>query len=615
MYVQNRLLRVQYSEFLQCLIASDVRGRVHKFDLNLHLIRSSPVVTYDRPINSICLSEKYIFTKDRFGSIGKWDINTLEPIDFYDGKLICDLTKIESNEEPSPTPNRGINLYKGIIYTNNGYNQMVSIDAETFEINAIHSSPSHTFFDSICTDHETVHAMTDVDGNIFFGNLETMDFPIKKQIDTMVIHEVVYDKRHKRFWTTQDGGLGDKRFCETGITTIEIDGTNLKTFTTSNEDNEFMEFTPDYKYLITGGFNGKILIFDNLKKEFNLIKTIGPLEFQIIHGAVVSIDRFYALLQTGELVCLNFDGKEIARINYSNKCVWTFEPHPTEKDLVFAGTDYGYAVIKYSDAKYGSVNIKQILKVEQGFPIVKDLKPFPDSSCIYISRKGYIVKSDSKGCISWSRQILGVPKGISVDQSYTKCLVATEQGTIWELKTENGELITTIENGSPAYACAYLSDGKKVITADKKQLIRVFDKHNQLIGKIDGFNYRIKRLIKTGDNQLFAAGPDGVFELDIDNLRIKKSFGAYMVSTKENCVLCNGMLYVGGYGYQLATYRYDTEELIDLYDTMPDFTKAFFAYHTNDNVSVLMVGGRGGFICLYKLYDGIPNKVREIYIN
>ena len=39
-----------------------------------------------------------------------------------------------------------------------------------------------------------------------------------------------------------------------------------------------------------------------------------------------------------------------------------------------------------------------------------------------------------------------------------------------------------------------------------------------------------------------------------------------MVSTKENGVLCNGHLHVGGYGYQIATYRYDDGEIIDLQD-------------------------------------------------
>jgi len=79
MNIQNRILRVVYAKERECLIASDVRGRVHKFDLDLNLIQSSPVVTYDRPVNSLFVYGEYVFTKDRFGSIGKWDLDTLEP--------------------------------------------------------------------------------------------------------------------------------------------------------------------------------------------------------------------------------------------------------------------------------------------------------------------------------------------------------------------------------------------------------------------------------------------------------------------------------------------------------------------------------------------------------
>ena len=116
------------------------------------------------------------------------------------------------------------------------------------------------------------------------------------------------------------------------------------------------------------------------------------------------------------------------------------------------------------------------------------------------------------------------------------------------------------------------------------------------------------------EDKIFATGPDGMFELDIDNFTIKKYFGAYMVSTKENGVLCNGHVYVGGYGYQMATYRYEDSQIVDIEETLPDFTKAFAAMTPDDGVPILLVGGRGGFINMYRIFDGVPNKVREYYI-
>ena len=100
----------------------------------LNLIQSSPVVTYDRPVNALCLSDKYNFKEDRFGSIGKWDLETLAPLDFLDGKMVCNRNLLADDEMPSLSPNRGIACLNGRLYTCNGYNQIVVIDAETFEL-------------------------------------------------------------------------------------------------------------------------------------------------------------------------------------------------------------------------------------------------------------------------------------------------------------------------------------------------------------------------------------------------------------------------------------------------------------------------------------------------
>ena len=101
------------------------------------------------------------------------------------------------------------------------------------------------------------------------------------------MHGVAYDGRHDRFWTTQDGGLDGDRFVRTGVTTVATDGSEFKEFKLSHEDNEFIELDPDHRYVFAGGFNGKIGVFDNTDDDFHLTKVIGPLEFQIIHAAVV----------------------------------------------------------------------------------------------------------------------------------------------------------------------------------------------------------------------------------------------------------------------------------------------------------------------------------------
>jgi WD40 repeat protein len=492
------------------LVASDVRVRVHAFDDDLNLVQSSPVTSYGAPINALCVTEHYVLTKDRFGTIGKWDLDTLVPMDFYDGRAICDASRLYPDEVPSPTPNRAIACINGRVYTPNGYNQIVVLDADTFEVLDIRESPSKTFIDCICASDPEVHALSDVEGDLFIGNLETNQFPIERQIDTSVVHGVVYDKRHDRFWTTQDGGLGEDRCVRTGVTTIEKDGSGFREFKLSHEDNEFIAFDPDHRYLFAGGFNGKLSIFDNSDRDFFLSKVIGPLEFQLIHAAVVSRDQFYVLLQTGDVIRLNGEGEEVCRASYANKCVWTLEPHPTDDSLVYAGTDQGVTLLRYRGGRFDSVRIDQVARHAHGFGIVKDVKPLPDGSYVGISRKGDVFRATDAGAIEWQRQVLGVPRGLAVSADHERCLVATDEGTLWESASSDGVVLDTIAIGSPSYACIYTTDGRRVATADSLQQVRVYaaDSH-ELLGVVHEFSHRLKRLIRGSNAEIFVTGPDG----------------------------------------------------------------------------------------------------------
>ena len=615
MDIQNRLLRIVHAPTENALIASDVRGRVHKFDYDLQLLQSSPVVTYDRPVNSLCVTDDFVFTKDRFGSIGKWDVRTLAPLDFWDGTSVCDRSKLFKNEVPSPTPNRGITCLNGRLYTCNAYNQFVVLDTETFEVLDIRDSPSKTFIDCFCVDHPTVHALSDVDGHLFLGNLETNEFPIDAMVDTSVVHGVVYDRRHDRFWTTQDGGFGEDKFVRTGVTTIEKDGTGFREFKLSHEDNECIAFDPDHRYVFVGGFNGKVSVFDNTGRDFCLTKVIGPLEFQVIHAAVVSKDQFYALLQTGDVIRLNGEGEEVCRASYANRCVWTLEPHPSDESLLYAGTDQGVSRIRYDGGRFGSVQVHQVDAHHHGFGIVKDVRPMPDGSYVGISRKGDVFKASESGAVEWCRQVLGVPRGLAMSQTFDRCLVSSDEGTLWELGTSDGAVVDVIAVGSPSYACIYAADGRRVATADRHQLVHVYapDSH-ELLGHVGGFNYRLKRLVRASNGEIFVTGPDGMFELDLDAYRCRRSFGNQLVSTKENGVLIDGHLYIGGYGYQLASYRYDDGRIVALQETLPDYTKAFAARLDADGTPILLVGGRGGFLNAYRIENGVPRKIREFYV-
>src|SRR5262249_48138838 len=137
-------------------------------------------------------------------------------------------------------------------------------------------------------------------------------------------------------------------------------------------------------------------------------------------------------------------------------------------------------------------------------------------------------------------------------------------------------------------------DGRRAVTADGGMQVHVYaaDTH-EILGSVRGFKHRLKRMGRLANGEIFVVGPSGLFTIDLDTYAVRRGYGDYLVSTKENGVLCGDFLYVGGYGYQIATYRHATGEIVDLQENQPDFTKAFAARVPEDGVPILLVGGRG----------------------
>jgi outer membrane protein assembly factor BamB len=610
----DRLGRIHYVPQKEVFITPDLRGRLHKYSKDLKLLQSSPSTSYFRPINAICNSDRYIFTKDRAGAIGKWDLETLAPLDFYNEASACDRRFLFENEETSHSPARGMAYFNGKVYVNNGFTQIVVLDAETFDVVEIRQSPSNNFFDSIIIGTDELHAMSDVEGYVYVGNLETGSFPVKQRVDQNVVHCMRYDKRHDRFWTTQDGGFGEDRFVRTGIVTIEKDGTGFQEFKISHEDNEWMDFNEDHTLLYTGGFNGYISVFDNTTKEMRLKRRLGPMPFQMIHGHVVSDDEIYVLLQTGDVLCLNSKGEVVHSLGYKNACIWTMEAHPNDESLLYLATDEGVRKIRYGLGNYDTIKIDQLDKHIHGFGIVRDVKPLPDGSYVAIGRDGIVFRADETGTLIWFREIGGIPRSVSVNKAFTRTMASSDNGVVLELDIETGELVDKFEFDSPVYCATYSTDGCRLLSNSKNMLIRIFapDSHEEL-GNVK-LRLRIKRFLKSVGNKVYIGSGDGALELDMDTYEITKSWNELLNNSKENAVIFEKSVHVGGYGYQMASYNYDDGEIIDLQEYLHDFAKGFAGRVGEDGVPILLVGGRGAYIYAYRVLDGIPHKVREVYL-
>ncbi|EOV9529284.1 hypothetical protein ACE41A_21730 [Bacillus cytotoxicus] len=613
MNITNRITRLINSPTKDFLIAADVKGQIHKFDLNLNLIQSSQSTGYSSPINAMVAYKDAIYTRNRRGSVCKWDLKTLKPITVHDDYTLREDKNLLENEEPSPTSARGIGVINGKVYTNNGYGQLLILDSETLDVLDIKEKISEQFFDSFSTENSEYQAMGETSGYLHIGNLERMEFPIKEMIDGNNIHWIRWDDRHKRFWATQDAGGGEDKFLSNGVITISTDGKEKQEYHFTYDDVEALELDDEYKYVYVGAFDGHIYVFDNEHKELTLSNVIGPFPYSVLNLVYISKDKLFVLMQNGEIHCINSLGEFQYKANYKGSCVWELAAHPLNKNLIYCAKDDGVDILSYELGKFNSINVRVAERHKHFFGLIKRIKPLRDGSYLAIGHKGVVFKANQDGNLEWFLHLSGVPRSIDIDSDEERALVAIERGSLHEINLKTGSILNTIDtNGKPVWVTGYTYDDLK-LCGTKDGELNFYDENNKVVKtiNIDG----VPKRYFLHEGKTYIVGSCGLVELDMNSEEVKKQWVDLLINTKESSVILGDFVHVVSYGFQVGTYKYDTGEWFDLEENVQDFPKATFGIQGENGENYLLVGGRGNYINAYKVINGLPQKVREFYLH
>lgn len=611
MNITDRLTKLLYIKELGLILAPDIRGRLHLFDTDLNLIKSSPSTEYTRMINAITYDNNYIFTKDLNGTIGKWDLVSLKPIDFHDTYSLRDKNLLESiDEEPSPSLSRGIGALNDKLYTNNGYGQFVIIDQKSFNvIDILPKFNENSFIDCINVENEQVQAMSETCGVIHICDLENLKFDQNISIDSGNVHIIRYDKRHKRLIATQDYGLNEEKNIQNGIVTIDLNTLRKKEYPFTNDDVEFLQFDEDYKHIYTGGFDACIYVFDNSEKNLKLTDVLGPFRHQII-SAVYEEGNIYVLMQSGELVKTDTKGKILKEASYDYSSVWALEHHPSDNSIIYSASGYKVDIFKYCSAPYNSVTFQKKSHNIHSFGIIFRICPLPDSSYIGLSRNNIVFRSDEQGNIDWYIRLEDLPKNIAVNSKYSRALVGLNNGKLYEIEIKSGGIVTALNYNSPIYVTGYTSEDKKIV-GEKTGKIYVYN--NEFKKNIEfQLNGYPKRFIRMSE-KYYIVGSFGLVEIDFNTGTVEKIFTELLWNTKENGIILNDYAFVISYGKQIGVYNYSTGEMVDLVEDLYDFPVAITG-KIDQGDPIILVGGNGGFINAYRIVDGAPIKVREYHL-
>ncbi|WP_100374780.1 WD40 repeat domain-containing protein [Bacillus sp. FJAT-45037] len=608
----DRITKIAYIANRDCLLCSDIRGRVHYLDRWLNLLKSSPSTAYTNMINAITFTEEFIFTRDIKGVIGKWDADTLHPLDFHDDYSLRENEYLESlDEESSPSLARGIAAFNGKLYTTNGYAQFVVLDQDTFNVIKIYPPFNElSFVDGICVENADIQAISETCGMLHLGNIETHDFSKKISIDSGNVHIIRYDKKNSRFIATQDYGLDEDKNVRNGIVTLDMKTYEKKEYHFTTDDVEFLQFSDDYTLVIAGGFDGKVHIYDNNESELKLKKILGPFRHQLIGGSTIE-DDLYLLMQSGELIRTDLEGRIKDELDFDYKCVWSIESHPTESNLIYCATGKGVKGYRFEDAPYNSVNFTLEFENNHSLGITFRVVPLNDGSYIGLTRKNIIFRSNEQGEILWHNTVEDLPKNVAVNAENQFCLLGLDNGKVYELDVEKGKIVRTTKLNAPVYVLAYRENGEKVIGTKPGDFI-ICDTELNVLREfaLDGYP---KRMMNFGEKE-FVVGSFGLVELNLDQGEAVNTYTELLWNTKENGSLLGEYSFVISYGKQIGVYKQGTEEMVGLVEPLYDFPKGMLGIESQQDHDILLVGGNGGFINVYRIVDGSPIKVRELYV-
>jgi len=225
MELTDRLARLQWVDG-HGLLATDIRGRLHILDEDMRVVRSSPALRENDPIYCFTVSGDHVVTKDKYGTITKWRLDTLDPCNVLDAHNLRRPEDFMTEEEPSPVINRGMQVWNGKLYVNTGFVEIAVIDFDTFALRSLEPSFSKTFMEWFCVDRPGQQVVSDKGGNLYIGSLDDLDFPTQVKIDQdLNLHRVLYDRRFDRYWVTQDAGDDETAYVANGIVAVLPDGT------------------------------------------------------------------------------------------------------------------------------------------------------------------------------------------------------------------------------------------------------------------------------------------------------------------------------------------------------------------------------------------------------
>lgn len=599
-----RPLRVDYVPSKNYIVTVDTQGVIHRLNDKLDIIKSSAAPLINTKVYCLTATDDHVYTRDYVGVINKYCIETLKKLATLHTEHYALSEKLLQDEEPSPSNARGIQVFGEYLYTTNGYGQILKLNKNTLVVEEIIEHPSNekTFIDYFNVENSNEQIISDKEGNLFFGDLANLEFHRRIKVDEGSVHVVRYDSRNERYIATQDYGLENSYGIESGLAIIDPDSLEFTSHPFTTDDVEFIFFDKDLTEIYTGGFDGKIYVFDNTTPKLKLIRTLGPFNHQISYGLMMNEDRILVLLQSGEMLIVDKNGNELERLDFDYVCYWDFVDGESSNEF-YAPNGKGITKFTVEEIRDSDIIIKESEKFEYGFGLIFKLVRINNSRFVALSRRNLVFSFDENGYVLWSTNLEYLPKSISCDDKKQVVLVGLDNGIMQEVDLNNGRLLRRKNFGASVTTSIF--NGEDVVVGTSNDSLHVVnyetfeESHETLF--LDGYPKRIRL---EGHHLVLTGGGFGYLEIEKDTYKISKQIvGDLLYNTREVAVRIENYVFISSYGHQLGVYDYETNQIVYLVERLPDYVKSIKHYKARNGGNYLIIGGNNGFLQCYQVNE------------
>lgn len=616
----KRILHISKHPNEKLLFASDFNGRLHQLTPGLELIKTSdPLPGRINSIYAIACNERYVYGRDMQGNLIQWYADSLKVRNIVFLKNVCDEEK-RKKFTPIPTVSHGLFLWEDRVLVASPYGDLLQFEQENLDFIKTTDLDARAFAESLDTSIEDAHVVSDCSGYAWFGHVDT-GFNNPVRLDFGPIHCLRYDKRHHRYWMTTDN--------HRGFSIVDTNGENIRRFQMTTDDCEWIAFNEDQSCAYIACFDHHLYVYNNEGEQPELIRKAGPFKFQLKQVLHLDNNHIYVLLESGEIYRLDDQNKVVDEAPFGTNCVWDIVQDPNAANRVFCPMeDGGLTHIEYDAAPNGRYRLNVVNQYDNfGFGRVRRVKPLSQGGFVIGCTDGTVAKVNQQGGLDWIYKSRSIVRDIAVDADEQRALAVNEAGEVMQFDVISGEMLWQDKHDKPLWAACYYGqdmlisercmsdrDEGQESTAPFANLYRIDGATKEYTLSIE-LNGNVKRIKELPNGHILFNGNGDVsaIEFDLDKKRAVHTWSTWQLNTCEDAIKCHDHIYTVTYGYQLNTYK-ENGEMLDCQFSPDNYPKAVYGATTEEGVPILLVAGRGPFVTLYHVREGIPDSARTLYV-